>query len=387
MSDSIKGGLQEIHQGEIESIYSTTFKKHAESIIWSNDSQQSFSTVVFGSPRINFNIPWRDTLMTWIVADFELPASGTIGPAAAYRIIRDVRFKMGSGQFLTLDGPQVMLAVLDQCDTPSKRAAVLQAAGGVADTRVITATEHVQAFIPLPFSKLRAMNKKKPYDLNTIGADLTVQISLRPASDVYTANPPAALVSGLIQWRQGVFLNAQDQIAIPQGKSYKYPFSLNESFQESYTGSTIQNQGKVTISDFTSAGLKMILIQNILTSDLALNNQLAYEPLEDLEIKVNNNVLWSSSYNMSRLTDLTHVTFPNEIFQPLGTSRRYHRILVSEFNPVDADGDSQASSRQFARKNMNLRFTNKSNNNYTMFLTYVYDSVIISNGVTAAVSV
>lgn len=380
-----------IHPGREISVYSPLYSKEKESAIYTNRNIRAFTSLSFGASDITLEIPYRYALLRHLYVDFELAASGTIGPMPAYNMISEVLFQVNSSSEIRQSGIQMMMHAMDQCETKEKRDQLITASGGPAATRVISASgEHVQAFIVLPWSSLRSLNKKPSFDANTAGGNIRIKISLRNASDIYTASAPSALVSAQWVWKSGRFSDIESYVtlgSLAKGvrRFYNFPTDIWQSAEKAYTSST--SEVSITLNGFRNAACKAIYCADLLNTDISTGkNRSAFRQLTNIKLELNGDTIYRSDNNEDRMESLVEAMLPNELEQPSGTLRPYHVITLAQFGPKFLDGHSSNSSRNFSGQELTLTVTNGDNGAaHTMILAYVYGASILADGLNAKI--
>lgn len=380
--------LNQLHPGQSVSVYSAKSKKEHERILMNNRNIQQFSNLSFGSSDIVLEVPWKYNLVDGFYVSFELPQPCTIGPVPAYRSIRQIRYNLNGSTIYQQEGIQVMIRALDQCETKEKRDALMRAAGGVAATRALTATEFVHAFIPLPWSHIRCSDYNRLLSLDGSGGNLRVYISLRDKADIFTVVPTAnALVSARYKWRMGKFMNVKDYMTFGHGKFYRYPFTNWQSREYSFTGVTSgSGTVRIDLQGFRNAMCNSIYIAAIETSDLTTNkNQLAFQELSNIRLELNGETLFRTDNTEYRLGHLFHNKVPDEMEQPAGTLRPYYNLQISKYNSKQMQESASNSGRNFSGQDLVLNFNTSTTNAYTLVVAYLYNAMIVEDGMNAQI--
>jgi hypothetical protein len=380
--------LNQIHPGKQVSVYSSPHEKELERMLVNNRNIQQFNNLSFGSVDVLLDLPYRHKLVDGFYIKMTLPQPCTYGPAIAYRLISQIRYNVNGSTIYQQEGVQVMLRALDQCESKEKRDALIFAAGGSAATTAITANTSVMAFIPLPFSHLRCGNTRKWFDINGAGGNLKIYVSLRQKSECFTVEPAAnALVSASFRWREAQFVNMASYMKFDGGKYYRYPFSNWQSRTLTFTGvqagSGLVN---VTLNGFRNAMCKSIYVGVIETSDLSTNkNQVAFQEITNIKLELNGETLFRTDDNEYRLSHLFHTSVPDEIQQPNGTNRQYYNLQISSENSKSDQSKASNSGRNFSSQDLILNFNTSTTNAYTLFLCYVYNALIVEDGLNAQI--
>ena len=124
----------------------------------------------------------------------------------AYSAIKSINWTVGSTTVLSINGPQLLHLVLEQCETLEKREQLLNLAGrreydgsatlteaNVASSAA-TSDQKFYAVLPLPWSSISSTNKLKPFPVHLMDQPIEMQIIFRAKDEICTAAAP--LIAG-----------------------------------------------------------------------------------------------------------------------------------------------------------------------------------------------
>jgi hypothetical protein len=378
--------LHEIHPAKSVSVYSINEEKETERMIFNNRNEQSFTTLQWGASDIVLEIPYKFVLLGQIFIDLELQNNGTYTGPIGLNAIKQIRYQLNGSTVMQLQGDQHALRVLNQCESKSKRDAVIRAAGGPGVGQVLAANKHVLVPLALPWSHIKRLVNYKPLDINSMGGNVRVFVSLREKTECYTVVPTQDnLASASFKWRQGKFMNMKDYMLFTGGNRFlRYPMSQWQARQVNYTGSLTGTT--ITLNGFKNGMCKSIYLMNVLQTDINTNkNRFAYEQLQDIRLELNGETLFRTDDNQYEISSLFHTSVPDEVEQPTGTIRPFYNLQISQFNSKETPNYKSNSGRNFSGQDLQLNIKNLTANAYTMFLCYVYDGLIVADGSSAQI--
>ena len=174
-----------------------------EHVMANNDQTTSLNSKNFGSTS-TIRIQRAYQLLDNIVIAFEMNAATVaLSDYIAYSLIKSVRYSIGSTEPITLNGPQLLHMVLEQCETIEKKDQLLRIAGKRKFTTTGASDHDIQtnatvpadkyertfyAYLPLPFSSLNQSNESvKCLPLHLMDQSLEINITIADAVECVSA--------------------------------------------------------------------------------------------------------------------------------------------------------------------------------------------------------
>lgn len=368
-----------LHRGEqVSSVYPIDKQdKQKEEVIFHNRYVQSLPGLSFGSSNLQINIP-NAGMPRGVMLSFQLPAA-TYNACPGYNVIESITWKIhGSTQFQQ-SGRNHFLSLMDQCETQDKRDELIALTGGSADATVLAAPTWVHAWVNLPYSKIRAMGRKKyPLDITHNTQPLTVQIALKANTAVISsATPPTALLAAECRIVQGELLDRSHRIDLSDGKYLNYPMILEQDIQTaSITPASATTDNTVNIVGFRAGEAKSLMIYVSTDVDVATKLFKTAE-ITDVELLFNGQVVYACRGNSHRLLSMEHNKTPNKVTLH-GTAQYYLQIPLAGLLPKQSDyGVFYQNGMNFGSQTLQLKFKSPSTSAQTVYGIINYGASIL----------
>lgn len=385
----------------IDTVYAndTNILKAAGDVLANNRFVQQFNSLNLGSSGISLDIP-NKSLCSQTICHMELPEITEdniyLPRGWAYGMVGRIEWSLGGSMILSQTGETMFGCVMAQCETDHKRAEIVRLAGDEITGKnqgVPRATIH----LPLPYSSLRYLGKKLPFDSSLLNQPLRVILYLRTADQLFSGSNvsgrPSALSRGFFQVRQLDFKDAaqgmrNSMIADPN-RFYAYPFFYSQSYvSPGFLGSTDSSQPcTVNLVGFRSGNLQSLTLclQEQHTGAQNIKNLLQFEKLEDIDLTFNGQIIFSAPRNTEGVwcyeSGLTDCSFANSIapltnlnspFTTYPVKSFLQTIVLSQFNSVTVDNLLQ-SGYNIGSQTLSLSFTTpKALQSYKLTVSYNY---------------
>lgn len=368
-----------LHRGDqVSSVYPIdNLNKQKEEVIYHNRYVQSLPSLAFGSSSQQLNIP-NTGMPRGVVLSVQLPAA-TYNACPGYNMIESITWRIhGSSQYVQ-SGRNHFVSIMDQCETQDKRNELISLAGGNADGTVQAAPFWVHMWVNLPYSKIRAMGRKKyPLDITHNSQPLTVQFAFKQNTAIISsATPPVAFLAAQWQIVQGELLDRSHRVDLADGRYLNYPMILEQDIQTaSVTPAATTTVNTVNLVGFRAGEAKSLILYVCDDADIA-TKLFKTKDITDVTLLFNGQVLYTCKGDSHRLLTLEHNKTPNSITMH-GASQYYLQIPLAGLLPKQADyGVFYQNGMNFGSQTLQLQFSSPSTAAQTVYGVINYGASIL----------
>ena len=379
-------------------VTSTNTTRAKEDVVCNTRFQSAFPSLELGVSGITFNIANKSLVGQGIVY-MELPelADNIYLPRGwGYGIIDRLEWSIGGSSIFSQSGESMIATVMTQCETSEKRDSLLRLAGDEV-TGPGQGSNSAFIHIPLPYSTIRYLGRKLPYDSSLVNTNLRVILYLKQGSQIFSgsgvANAPTSLSRGFFQLRQFDFKDQSQSIKGEMIRDpslyYSYPFFYGQSYPSPAFIGSVDRGAPCTINlvGFRAGNLQSITLQlkEIESGPETIKNLNQYEHMTNLELSWNGNTIIRSDEGAEGIwcleSGLTDCSFPNSVvptsnlsapFTSYPVKSHMPQLVLSQFNPV-SQGNLLQSGYNVGSQTLVLSFnTPKNAQAYRLFCTYNY---------------
>lgn len=388
-----------------------TFKAK-EDVLANTRYQEPFNSLQLGSAGIGFQIA-NKSLVGQAIIYMELPELADniyLNRGWGYSVIDRLEWSIGGSMVLSQNGDSVFATAMTQCETSEKRDALLRNAGDEV-TGPNQGINRAVIHVPLPYSTIRYLGRKLPYDSSLVNQPLRVILYLKNREEIFSgsgyASAPSALTRGYFQLRQFNFKDQaqslRNDMLADRELFYSYPFFYGQSYTSPpFVGSVDKSApAVVNLVGFRSGNLQSIHLQlkEIHTGSETIKNNNQYEQITNIELTWNGQVIIRADDNTEAVwcleSGLTDCSVPNSVAPVSNEDAPYttqpvksfvHALVLSQFNPVSQDTLIQ-SGYNVGSQVLTVSFTTpKDAQAYVLNCTYNYLATVLTKDANAEVT-
>jgi hypothetical protein len=371
-----------IQASEYENVYQvdTNTRKARTPVINSQTVKIALPSKSFSGGAYNIELPLgpllSHSLMCFKLDKTKLPLNAVLEKGWGYRILDYIEFQSEMGTFLRFPGRNMLIKALEDCETDSKRDAVMELGGQAWNGNVndVIGDELIAyVHIYLPFSNLSA-SRVIPYDSGLLSKPWSLNLYLRSADKVFTTNAlsiaaginppyPSEFVEAYFVVQTSLMSNGpsagiRDMVKAGSSGRYAYGWMYPAPFiSEQFKGSSDKsNPCRVRLNNFQNGGLQSmsVWLERLTLGNVAQtryadvpNASNRYEDMSEITLYYGGQVVYRSSDDIYKLMSLSEytcvnnmkVTYPNagttsitaEASKNTATSTWVH-IQFSQFN-------------------------------------------------------
>ena len=346
----------------------------------------------------------RASILRNVLMHFQLPAivsDQTIPRGWGYHMIRNISYLFGSSTQVQINGQSHFQSVMLSACSVEKRNELLSIGGA---EQLVPTTGPIDAYINLDLPWSSMGKGKKGIDQLMLDSAIQVSIQLNDANRLYggTGVRPTSLLQGRMVLVQGEFTYREHSLsnALRQNLSYRYsyPYIHKQSVVLTKTCTASQPQ-TVSLQGFQNGDLLMVSVGFVKTSDVydaTLNsrNPFNYAAVNDVELLYNGTLMYNSPkqlYKLYSMIDSDPGYVQNSLIAP-GTVAPFISTAIDSylihmpFTPANPLPFGESTDSHFyntwriGSNTMNLTFTTDETADYTLYLTYYYNSIASING-------
>ena len=364
--------------------------------------QQNFSSLNLPSSN-TLQIPNISILDTMVYRVVLGPLTDVCLPLGwGYLLVNRVDVRYGASTVLTFNKNQILADLLLKADSKEKQDYLLRLGGDEISATTASDSEAV-CFLNVLTSRIRQATAKLPYDSNLLSQPVQITVYFDAVSSICggTGTAPTSMVDGSFACSQLDFKNMMDSLkgemtADPMVE-YNHFLVYRQDVSQQFTGSNNANSPvNLTLTGFrwgTLLSVSFVVVQNgnINTSSPNAKNPFLCERLSNINLVYNGQVLHRSLGHTEELFQMANRELPPIVsystlsgsaspFTSTATNIYIYKLDLSQFASEISEGHLQ-SGINIGSNVMNLQFNTETNNTYSIFLGYDYNSAIrVSKG-------
>jgi len=297
----------------------------------------------------------------------------------------------------------MLVDTLSKCASKEKQDYLLSDLGGQEISAASDGPIEAVCYLNAIISKIRQASAKLPLDLNllnqpcqmTLYFDAVSSISGGSAASTYGAS----MVDASFHVVQMDFKNNMDslknEMILDPMASYNHFFNYRQDLTQQFTGSTNSNQPvNLTLTGFrygTLTSIGLVVVKNTNITPVNANdpkNPFLCERIKNIQLIFNGQVIARSNGFSHELVMLAERQMPpvvaytqlgydtvNTKFTSTPVNAYWYKIDLAQFAPELSEGHVQ-SGINVSTNVFNLLFNTNSNDAYTIFLAYEFNSAI-----------
>jgi hypothetical protein len=337
----------------------------------------------------------------------QVPANVCLPRGWGYLLLNRLDVRIGSSTVLTFSKHQMLVDALSKCDTKEKQDYLLTL-GGDEISAATSGTIEANCYLNAIISKIRQASAKLPLDLNLLNQPCQMTLYFDAVSTIAGGSAAstygAAMSDASFHVVQMDFKNNMDslknEMILDPMASYNHFFNYRQDLAQQFTGSTNANQPvNLTLTGFrygTLTSIGFVVVQNTSLNPVVASdpkNPFALERVSNIQLVFNGQVIARSNGWSHELVMLAERQLPpavaysklswdavNSKFKSDPVNAYWYKIDFSQFSPEISEGHI-LSGINVSTNVFNLSFNTTTNNAYTIYLAYEFNSAImISRG-------
>lgn len=331
----------------------------------------------------------------------QVPANVCLPRGWGYLLLNRLDVRIGSSQTLTFGKHQMFIDTLIKCDSKEKQDYLLEL-GGQEISAPSSGTIEAVCYLNSIISKIRQATAKLPLDLNLLNQPCQMTLYFDSVSTISGGTGAqnaygASMVDGSFHVVQLDFKNPLDslknEMILDPMASYNHFFNYRQDLTQQFTGSTNTNQPvNLTLTGFrygTLTSIGFLVVQNTNITPVGVNdakNPFLCERVSNIQLVFNGQVLARSNGFSHELVMLASRQMPPVVaysqlsgttspFTSAPKNAYYYKIDLAQHAVELSEGHIQ-SGISISTNVMNLLFNTTTNNSYTLFVFYEFNSAI-----------
>lgn len=335
----------------------------------------------FNGSVLTFQVPALDffSQMALVFDGFSATAANqSFSDGFGFNAIDQVKLQIGNSDVLTISGAQLFHNAMSDCETQDKKVHVLRNAGKENDL-----TQAAVVPITCLWSRLVALNPKRPFPSYLCGAGMNLQVQLKnccegsAASSYNTAFGSCRLLIRHV-------IDKSSSLQLKANQAYHYPCSIGAFIKNNFTGSTtVGAPVNIQLNSFYSGRLRNIKLLCIDTTDATTNKYTKSVRLTNIKLLQSGSTIYDFPEISSDIFE-SSVLLDNNTYVVGGTTRYIYNLNIAALDNVNVNMSHQGInlSNQF----LQLSFNTPTTNNHDLYVMYEYSGSIIISDKSAMIS-
>ncbi len=320
------------------------------------------------------------------------------------RLILDEKFcdvRIGSSTVLTFNKHQMLVDTLIKCDTQEKQSYLLSDLGGQEISAATSGSIEAVCYLNGIISKIRQATAKLSLDLNLLNQPCQMTLYFDAVSTIAGGSGASAYGASMVDASFHVvqldFKNPMDslknEMVLDPMASYNHFYNYRQDLTQQFTGSTNANQPvNLTLTGFrygTLTSIGFMVVQNTNITPVNANdakNPFLLERVRNIQLIFNGQVIarangishelvMLSSRQLPPVIPYSRLTGTTSPFTSTPVNVNYYKVDLAQFAPELSEGHIQ-SGINVSTNVFNLLFNTETNNAYTLFVFYEFNSAI-----------
>jgi hypothetical protein len=389
---------------DVAYVTSSNTMRAKEDIVANTRFTKAFNSLNLGSDGVACDIPNKSLIGQMIVfMEFPELADNIFLPRGwGYSCIDRIESSIGGASPQIFNGESLLALAMLQCETNEKRDQLLRVAGD--EVNGPNQGKNVACIhIPLPYSTIRYLGRKLPYDSSLINSPIRVTLYFKQANQLFSGsnaeNAPSAFTRGFFQLRQFDFKDQSQSLKMTMSRDsslfYSYPYFYVQSYAVApFVGSSDRSSPVVVnLLGFRAGNLQSITLQlkEVETGTTAIKNLNQYEMMSNIVLDWNGQTLVRSDDNTEMIwcleSGLTECAFNNSVVPTTNLNAPFTsypvksfmpQLVLSQFNPV-SQGNLLQSGYNVGSQTLVLSFTTpKDGAVYRLNVSYNYLATVLT---------
>lgn len=379
----------QLSAGHEVSAYIPPTIKIKEQLVSNSRNVLAFNQLTLPANNVTCIIPNKGTLHGVSIEATVAGATGAtnLAPIFAYNLLNRIEYQVGSSTRLFMDKLTHFLRVMEEAKTLEMRAEIINLAGGATNLNIGTTPTFTQAWLSLPFARLRHNDNntlRSGISMDVLGnKQIQIYLNLESSANlVIDANGilNSTLTSGQFHLYIEETMKSDDVPKLSVGKYLPFSCYYDQTFiSGTFTpaGTGPSNLNTINVQGFRKGQLVGIQVASLLQSDRNGFNFAKLVELRDFQVLWNGQILFREDNQAAKLYDLMQYQCPF-YYTAYGQSNYWHSFILANKPSVLALHNHQ-DTLNLSNQTIQFQFSSTSTSPQILVITYIYQAAIPYN--------